>query len=154
MQLSGDGAGGDAGEGACGWRLGIDGHPVAVPFDDIENPAAERLRYRSAGEHREEVAAAQAEDAGATSPEISQNLILRFCGDFNELRHPFCEFIGIALVDLGNLVFPLIAQSTGYFRRLEPRLIVAGDGGEGKIVEAKRLRHVPLLVLDIGTAYE
>lgn len=25
MQLSGDGAGGDAGEGTCGWRLGIDG---------------------------------------------------------------------------------------------------------------------------------
>ena len=70
------------------------------------------------------------------------------------MSHAFCEFISITLINLGDLVFALIAQCAGYLRRTEPRLIVADDGGEGKIVEAKRLRHVPLLVLDIDTAYE
>lgn len=69
MQLSGDGAGGDAGEGACGWRLGIDGHPVAVPFDDVENPLAERLGDGCPGEHGEEVAAA--EEKMRARPELS-----------------------------------------------------------------------------------
>lgn len=91
MQLSGDGAGRDAGEGASDWRLGIDGHPVAVPFDDVENPLAERLGDGCPGEHGEEVAAAQGEDAG-TDGQIDRVEV------FNHLRHIFGEFIGITFI--------------------------------------------------------
>lgn len=108
MQLSGDGAGGDAGEGACGWRLGIDGHPVAVPFDDVENPLAERLGDGCPGEHGEEVAAAQGEDAG-TDGQIDRVEI------FNHLRHIFGEFIGITFIDAPNRIFILVTKRAGKF---------------------------------------
>ena len=102
MQLSGDGAGGDAGEGACGWRLGINGHTVAVFLDDVEHPAAERLGDGRAGEHGEEVAAAQGEDAG-TDGQIDRAEV------FNHLRHVFGEFVGIAFVDAPNRILILVA---------------------------------------------
>lgn len=131
MQLSGDGAGGDAGEGACGWRLGIDGHPVAVPFDDVENPLAERLGDGCPGEHGEEVAAAEGEDAGHDGNSRGTRI--------DDHAHIIGKFIFIAAVNIGNRLFGRISQGTGKFRRLEPRLVVAGDGGEGELIEAEGL---------------
>ena len=108
MQLSGDGAGGDAGEGASDWRLGIDGHPVAVLLDDIKAPLAKRLGNGRPGEHREEVAAAQAEDAG-TDGQIDRVEV------FNHLRHIFGEFIGITFIDAPNRIFILVTKRAGKF---------------------------------------
>lgn len=115
MQLSGDGAGGDAGEGACGWRLGIDGHPVAVPFDDVENPAAERLGDGCPGEHREEVAAAQGEDA-----EFYREHRSGVVDDFNELRHIRREFISILSVELAENILTLVAKRMCKLCRANP----------------------------------
>ena len=125
------------------------GYPVAILLDHVEHPLAECLGYRSAGEHGEEVAAAQAEDARA--PLRSK---LDLCAVFNKLRHVTRKFVFIAVIKASDIIIVGIAQGTSKLRRLEPRLIVAGDGGEREIVEAKRLRHNQLLLLRVGTADE
>ncbi len=111
----------------------FNGHPVAVLLDDVENPLAECLCYRSPGEHGEEVATAEGEDAGAPlSP------VVGLCGNFNYLRHIWREFIGVVSVKTRNLIFASIPESSGEFCSANPRLIAASDGGESEIVEAKR----------------
>ena len=97
------------GGGRCGEGDGLfGGHTVAVLLDDVEHPPAERLRYRSAGEHGEEVAAAQGEDAG-TDGQIDRVEV------FNHLRHIFGEFIGITFIDAPNRIFILVTKRAGKF---------------------------------------
>lgn len=94
-------------------RLG-NGHPVAVLLDDVEHPAAERLSDRCAGEHREEVAAAQGEDAGL-GEEVSRGAHFGHVDDFNQLRHFWGEFIGISIVQPRYFSVIRIPQGTGKF---------------------------------------
>lgn len=86
----------------------FNGHPVAVPLDDVEAPLAERLGDRRAGEHGEGVAAAEGEEAG-TDGQIDRVEV------FNHLRHIFGEFIGVAFVDAPNRIFILVTKRAGKF---------------------------------------
>ena len=106
------------------------GHPVAILFDDVKHPTAERLSYRSPGEHGEKVAAAKGEDADPDG-QIDRAEV------FNHLRHLFGEFIGVAFVDAPDRIFILVTKRPGKLRRAEPRLIVEGYGGEGEVIKAK-----------------
>lgn len=99
-----------------------------------------RLSYGRAGEHGEKVAAAKGEDAGHYGNSRGTRI--------DDHAHIIGKFVFISAVNIGNRLFGRVAQGTSKLRRLEPRLIVAGDGGEGEIVEAERLRHgKPLVVL-------
>lgn len=97
MQLSGDGTGGDAGEGACSWRLGIGGHTVAVLLDYVKHPLAERLGHRRAGEHGEKVAAAEGENAGFLRASL--------CREGDDGGHGRGEFVGMAGVEVVNTIW-------------------------------------------------
>lgn len=122
-------------------RFGLGAFFLRQLVQHIQNPMAELLGYRSAGEHRQKVAAAKGEDAATACAHISGNLILRFCDDFNELRHIRRELVGVPLVDLGNLIFTGEAKSAGKFCGSNPKAVLVGDGGKGDFVETKSLGH-------------
>lgn len=106
----------------------------------IQHPAAEGLDYRRAGEHGNEVAAAQGEDAGLAL-EVFQGARFGHVGYFNELRHVWRELISIALIQVGNLPSIRISQSAGEFGSPNPKAILIGDRGQGDLVENQDLCH-------------
>lgn len=120
-------------------RYGVgNGHPIAVLLYDVKHPAAKRLGYGCAGKHGEKVAATKGEDAGHDGNSRGTQI--------DDYAHIIGKFIFIAAVNIGNRLFGRIAQGAGKLRRLEPRLIVAGDRGESEIVEAEGSGHSDLLL--------
>ena len=66
------------------------------------------------------------------------------------------EFVGVAGVKLtdGNISVFTVSKGRTNLVPPYPRLRILRDYIKLNIVEAKRLRHVPLLFVGIGTAYE
>ena len=103
-------------------RHGVgNGHPVAVLLYDVQYPTAERLSYRSPGEHGKKVAAAKGEDAATSINYFWGRAISALCCDFNYLRHVWRKFIGITAIDTRDTIFLSIAKSAGKFGGTNPK---------------------------------
>jgi len=94
-------------------RLG-NGHTVAVLLDHVQHPLAECLGHRGAGEHGEEVAAAQAEDAGF--------LRTSFRGQRDHSGHCGGEFVGVAGVEFTDGNISVFTVSKGRTNLVPPYL--------------------------------
>ena len=93
------------------------GHPIAVLLDDVQHPAAECLGHWRPGEHGEEVAAAQAEDAGFLRAALRR--------ESDHGGHRGGEFVGVAGVELGNLnVWGGVSQGSTDLVTPYPRLLI------------------------------
>ena len=80
-------------------RYGVgNGHPVAVLLYDVQYPTAERLSYRSPGEHRNQMASPKGKDANPDRQIDGVEV-------FNNLRHVFGEFVCVSVIQAAQSIF-------------------------------------------------
>ncbi|MNG10836.1 hypothetical protein D3C84_943290 [compost metagenome] len=113
-------------------RTGRGGALHAQPLQHIEHPATELLGDLGAGEHGQQVSAAEGEDS---------DLFLQIPrdGQFDRLGHAGGELVSVAAVDAADGILAGIAKRTGDLRALQPRLAIAVGDVELGVAEGERL---------------
>lgn len=104
-----------------------------LPVQHIEHPAAKLFGQRSAGEHSDQMGAAQGEDSNLfLAAAIAEPLGHRI----DDQGHAGGKFVGIAVVQVTDGLFAGIAKGLGDLGSGQPGLAVMGDNGELGVMEA------------------
>lgn len=104
-----------------------------LPVQHIEYPAAELFGERGAGEHGDQMGAAQGEDPNLfLAAAIAEPLDRQIDGQ----GHARGKFVRVAGVDATDGIFSGIAKGLGDLGGGQPGLAVMGDNGELGVMEA------------------
>lgn len=101
-----------------------------LPVQHIEHPATELFGERGAGEHGDQMGAAQGEDPNRDRHGISRD------GQIDRPGHARGKFVSITAVDATYGIIAGIAKGLGDLGSGQPGLAVMGDNGELGVMEA------------------
>lgn len=122
------------GQGGEGLRVG-----GGLPVQHIEHPAAKLFGERCAGEHGDQMGAAQGEDPNLF---LTAAVAEPLDGQFDRQGHAGGKFVGITAIDATYGIIVGIAKGLGYLWCGQPGLAVVGDNGELGVMEADAVHDV------------
>lgn len=131
------------GQHGQGLRLG-----GGLPVQHIEHPAAKLFGERSAGEHGDQMGAAQGEDPHRDRHGISRD------GQIDRPGHARGKFVCITAVDATDGIIAGIAKGLGDLGCGQPGLAVMGDNGELGVMEADAVHDAFLWVNKVNVTKE
>lgn len=103
------------------------------PVQHIEHPAAELFGERGAGEHRDQMRAAQGENPDLF---LAVPITKPLDGQFDRQGHAGGKFVCIAAIDAAHGIVTGIAKGLGDLWCCQPGLAVVGYNGEVGVMEA------------------
>lgn len=109
------------------------------PVQHIEHPVAELFGERRAGEHGDQMGAAQGEDPNLF---LAAAVAEPLDGQFDRQGHAGGKFVGITAIDAAHGIIVGIAKGLGDLRCSQPGLAMMGDNSELGVMEADAVHDV------------
>lgn len=111
-----------------------------LPVQHIEHPAAKLFGERGAGEHGDQMGAAQGEDPHRDRHRISRG------HQFGDPGHAGGKLVRVAAIQIADRLLAGIAKGLGDLGCGQPGLAVVGDNGELGVMEADAVHDAFLWV--------